>query len=431
MTSDRQAFQASTLLSAVRSRRTLWKAWFKVYPRAKYSPHDATRKAARAFKSNPATNIESLQSRLSRQSFLFSPQRGVAKKRAGKTPRPVIVSPLENRIVQRAILDVLQCPPERLKAQLAPVSRVLETPTSVGGLPGKGVPEAVNLITGAIQAGATHYIRSDIKDFFGAIPKEKVIEFIRATTKDDAFTDFFEAALQVELANESEIREWLSLFPRGDIGVPQGSALSALCANILLREFDRDTNSADSTTVRYIDDFVVLANTEQAANAAYSRGKKIMESLGLSLHDPLQHSEKASIGEVSKGFEFLSYRFMGKEVSASKAARGKLEGMVRQEIKDAKKTIMENLNAPRRTSEKYIQVLSRLDRKIRGWADSFAYSTRRLEFAQLDDKIFEMLDEFSVWFYRKTKNLDKKSRRRALGIALVTDAENKGTIRES
>lgn len=430
MTSDTQAFRNSALLAAVRSRRILWKAWFKVYPRAKHSANDATRKAARAFKSNPATNIESLQRRLSRQTFVFSPQRGVAKRRAGKSPRPVVVSPLENRIVQRAILEVLQCPPERLRKQLDPIKRVLDTHTSVGGLPGKGVPEAVNLIAGAIGAGATHYIRSDIRDFFSAIPKRRVIEFIRATTADDAFTDFFESALQVELENEADLRSWIELFPLGDMGVPQGSALSALCANILLREFDRATNTASLTTVRYIDDFVILAHSKDVANAAYLRGKSIMESLGLALHDPLQSSAKASSGQISNGFEFLSYRFVGREISASKSARAKLEGMVRQDIKDAKRTIQKDLSLPRRASEKYIQVLTRLDRRVRGWADSFSYSTRRVEFAQLDDKIDEILGDFSVWFHRQTKNLDKKSQRRALGIALVTDAEVTNIVRK-
>ena len=109
---------------------------------------------------------------------------------------------------------------------------IIDQPTSVGCLPGRGVPDAVELITKAIAGGAKWYVRSDLKDFFSHIPKPQIRKFLNKNISDSAFVSLFMRALETELANEDAVREDLDLFPLGDEGVPQGSALSALCANI-------------------------------------------------------------------------------------------------------------------------------------------------------------------------------------------------------
>ena len=134
---------------------------------------------------------------------------------------------------------------------------------------------------------------------------------MRQATKDDEFVDLVREGLKAELANANDpsVRVWLSLFPDGEVGVPQGSSLSAFSAYYVLREFDQRLNGRGVTTVRYIDDFVILGPSEASVARAWRTGEAILKSMRLEVHRPTPGGAKASLGRVSDGFDFLSYRW--------------------------------------------------------------------------------------------------------------------------
>jgi len=70
---------------------------------------------------------------------------------------------VRNRVVQRAILDVLQRDPR--------ITVLLRTKHSFGGIEGRGIVHAMREVAKAVSAGHVHYYRSDIRDFFTAIPQ--------------------------------------------------------------------------------------------------------------------------------------------------------------------------------------------------------------------------------------------------------------------
>src|SRR5262249_44836043 len=151
---------------------------------------------------------------------------------------------------------------------------------------------------------------------------------------DEPFVDLFMNALSTELENEEEVRELIHLFPMGNIGVPQGSALSALCANIVLSEFDADLNSRGICTIRYLDDFVILGQTKHAVLKAWDRAKVFLEELGMECHDPRERTGKAAMGKVADGFDFLSFHIQSNEFYPTAKARAgflhDLENTIRQ-----------------------------------------------------------------------------------------------------
>src|SRR5437868_12477402 len=87
---------------------------------------------------------------------------------------------------------------------------------------------------------------------FTRIPLAEVNEFIARAAPDPRFASIFKAALTTNLANKAELEErtHFKLFPSEDVGVAQGSALSALAANIALREFDTQMNDRGIVCVR-------------------------------------------------------------------------------------------------------------------------------------------------------------------------------------
>ncbi len=73
---------------------------------------------------------------------------GHSREGKGKGKRPLVIAPIEDRIVQRAILDVLQ-----EATELTEVQAVLATPTSIGGIRGRGVEHAIKIIELAYNDG--------------------------------------------------------------------------------------------------------------------------------------------------------------------------------------------------------------------------------------------------------------------------------------
>ena len=226
MMSPTQHNRHNVLLERTTSRRALNKAWLNVKSRVSHSKDTEARAAAASFSEDVDRSIAALQRQLRSGGFIFEPQRGMLKrKRANpgeprKEPRPIVVAPVLSRIVQRAILDTCQCEEKKIVRRLGALPTVIATPTSVGGLPGRGVREAISLISQEIAGGARWFVRSDIKRFFQTIPKQQIKGFLLKNIAEGLFVDLFMRALHTELANESEVSDLIHLFPIGQIGVP-------------------------------------------------------------------------------------------------------------------------------------------------------------------------------------------------------------------
>lgn len=417
----------NALFEHTTSRRALTRAWLHVQARLRESRDTTCTAAAAVFAQDVERSIWQLQRELRAGSFVFAPQRGFLKGKGPSTGtnrsnlRPIVVAPVRNRIVQRAILDTCQTTDPRLLSRLGKLPAMIATPTSVGGLPGRGVPETLALISKAIGEGATWFVRSDIRSFFQRVPKPLVESRLRDNVRDERFVGLFMEALSTELANEEEVRQLLHLFPIGDIGVPQGSALSALCANMVLASFDIELNSRGICTIRYLDDFVILGPTKKSVWKAWQNAQDILRILGMECHDPCAGTSKASFGEIAQGFEYLSFHIDGRHIYPTASARREFLRDLRNTVSRAKREIVEGADASRRAEPRYIQSLSLLDRKIRGWGDAFSSTTFRLALAQLDAQIETLLSEYTRWFKARYRHSGSIQRRRLLGIAALID----------
>jgi RNA-directed DNA polymerase len=422
------------LFDRVTSRAVLESAWIYVRPRLEKSKDAKIRRDASEFGAKTRQSITALQRSLRDRSFKFDPQIGFPKKRKSefgqpkKDPRPIVIAPGKNRIVQRAILEVCQSEDRAVRRRLGALARVLECQTSVGGLPGRGVPDALIKIRGAIGGGATWFVRSDLKGFFQAVPKSAVEEFLRANVQDAAFNELFMEALKTELENEDEIRKLLHLFPRGDVGVPQGSALSALCANIVLSQFDTDFNSRGITTIRYLDDFVILGKGKRSTEGAFRSAEKLLKKLGFECHDPFNKgSKKAAAGAIENGLQFLSFDISPRRIAPSREARSEFLKDIDEAIDKGMINVDGSGDLARRAQPRYVQAEHLLDKKIRGWGDAFSATTDRLVFSQLDSELDEKLAKFRRWFRRQLENSNAQQKRRLSGIALLSDTPTKSS----
>jgi hypothetical protein len=277
---------------------TLRAAWDHVRRSAEASTAAAIRDEARRFAQDADARLAVIARDLRDERFVFAPARGIARPRAGKRPRPIVLAPIGSRVVTRALLEALSAVP-------AVADACLGAPTSFGGLPGRGVEQAIAAALAAVQGGAAFHVRSDIAEFFRAIPRERALASITGAAGDARLTRLVEQATRTELANLDELGEDGALFPDARIGVAQGNSLSTLLGNVLLGGFDQAMNGRGITCLRYVDDVLFLGPRAAPVKKAFAAATVCLADLGLRAYDPVREPGKAAMGHVAAGVEWL------------------------------------------------------------------------------------------------------------------------------
>ncbi len=98
---------------------------------------------------------------------------------------------------------------------------------------------------------------------------------------------------------------WLEGFCEEDRGIPQGSPISPLLANLYLSDIDTALGRKGIRLVRFADDFVLLCASEAAAKAALDHINGLLVERGLRLHP-----DKTRIVPFDKAFSFLGNLFV-------------------------------------------------------------------------------------------------------------------------
>ncbi|SFO81492.1 Reverse transcriptase (RNA-dependent DNA polymerase) [Bradyrhizobium sp. Ghvi] len=424
------------LYKMVRSRSVLHPAWAVVRASGLASLSPETFRRTKSFDANWLSNVERLARQLRNQSFTFENEIGVAlpKGRGKLGRRPLVVAPIENRIVRRAILDVLQgdsssdVDARRRWTGIPSVRAIMETPTSVGGIQSRGVPLGLSLIDNAVRNGYHWFIRSDIRDFFTRIPIADVVDFVRKATSDDAFCNLFAQALATNLANKQELEErnHFTLFPSTEVGVAQGSALSALAGNIVLREFDTAMNGRGLICVRYIDDFILLGRTEAKVVAAFKSAQDRLRKLGMTCYDPSDPAAlrdgKVDQGNIHAGTDVLGYRISARSLQPSNKAQDALLTKLDEIIGQAR-AAMQGAAKGKVSSQVYLyhQAMVMMNRVTWGWSQSFKYTNAQHVLQNLDDRIDAKIAELRRIANSWTNGGSPLTRRRVAGFHLLQD----------
>ncbi|KZK90912.1 Ribonuclease HI [Pseudovibrio sp. Ad5] len=400
--------------------RTLFKAWQKIKSNGLRSSLDETREAIELFDRDSIGNLRAIQKRLRSKSFSFEPQHGVTLGKSSGGKRGIVMASASNRIVERALLDTLQAKSKFVKS-------VNNQPTSVGGVPDRSVPHGLKLIDQAFSEGLIYFVRSDISGFFDGIPRDLVLEQIARQVHDAEFIDLLDQASTVVLGNEANLGEDRKIFPTGYDGVAQGSPLSPLFGNILLNQFDQQFNERGVICIRFIDDFVIMSNSEGKSRKAFLSAQKRLKELGLDCHDPFSgkaSQEKAQHGNAQQGgFSFLGYDCIPGLFQPNKKARNSLIAKISDRIKvgkDAINTVRQRQNSFAARS-RYSQTLTVIDSVLRGWGEAFAYGNNPQILNILDKQVDEQLTAFRAWYFRQYRSLNSQDRRRTTGVGLLCD----------
>ncbi|QGZ35671.1 reverse transcriptase domain-containing protein [Stappia indica] len=433
---------AKTLFEEVRSEQNIFSAWRHVKRSALTSGNADIRGKASEFEHAHQRHLRRIIGQLRTGKLSFDPVEGVLKDKrkrlaAGKDPRPIAISTIQNRVVQRAILQVLQPrqarnlrdPNTRYETvrddRLGRINDVNRSKYGVGGLiyPHGGVRPAIETIMTAIDGGAGLYFQSDIRAFFTKIPTDKVVSFVQRETGDEAFVALFSKALEVHLGNEDELVGYTHLFPKGGIGVAQGSSLSAFAGNVLLYDMDQKLNTMGVTAVRYIDDILMVGADQASIDAAKTHAEKTLTDFGFGLYNPADGPDKAAQGECSKSINFLGCTLQPKRCVPSAKSIDNMKEGVRETLASSKAAIKEALTKGTPLNSKHSQsaTLDSLGKRIYGWQKSFSFCNQRQPFEHLDDYIAKQVADYHGVIVRQLGKADHRVKAMILGVPSTAD----------
>ncbi|WP_375292903.1 CRISPR-associated endonuclease Cas1 [Dietzia sp. SYD-A1] len=219
------------------------------------------------------------------------PLRRVDIPKASGGLRHLEIPSLLDRVAERAILSVL-----------SPLVDPDLQPDSYGGRPGLGVDNAISAVSEQVDDGAEWVVRTDLADCFASIPHSGVLECLRPYL-DDPELDAIMTHL-LERGGDG----------RADRGLPQGSPLSPLLANLYLDRLDRTLWDHGVHIVRYLDDICATAPSREEACRILEVLDAEARVRGLTLS-----RDKTAVQHISDGTVFLG-RPLGGQAHAPRTA---------------------------------------------------------------------------------------------------------------
>lgn len=286
-------------------------------------------------------------------------------KPGSKEQRPLGVPTVRDRVVQTALLDVLE-----------PIFDITFSEESYGFRHGRGCHHALERVESLLGAGNVHVVDADLKSYFDTISKPRLMARIREKVSDSRVLRLVEMFLEQGVLDG--LKEWTPVA-----GTPQGAVLSPLLANIYLNPLDHLLAGAGFAMVRYADDFVILCKTREDAERALAMVQQWVDENELTLHP----TKTRIVDARTEGFEFLGYHFRGKLRLPREKSLKKLKDAIRVKTKRCNGQCMP-------------YVCARLSSHLRGW---FAY------FRHCQWSVFPSLDG---WIRGRLRSILRKRQKR-------------------
>ena len=328
-----------SLMDKVAALRTLQAAWKRVQANA--GSHGADGMSVRSFAANAERYLAELGQALRDGSYRPEPVRRVEIPKSSGGKRPLGIPTVKDRVVQAA-----------LKLVIEPIFEHEFDAASWGFRPRRGAKDALREVDGMLNEGQVWVVDADLQSYFDSIDHQRLLALVKRRISDGRILGLIERFLHQEVLHE--LQRWIPTS-----GTPQGAVISPLLANVYLHELDVRMRAGGWRLVRYADDFVVLCNTQEQAQAALEAIRSWTAEVGLTLHPDKTHVGNCML--AGQGFDFLGYRFEAGRRWVRRKSLMALRDRIRQ--------------CTRRTSGDSLQrIVALLNPVLRGWFGYFKHA---------------------------------------------------------
>src|SRR5499427_1350012 len=262
------------------------------------------------YEANLGRNLEDLHDRVHRGAYRALPSRRVYIPKPDGRQRPLAVAALEDKIVQRAVVALLNAIYEEDFLGF-----------SYGFRPGRGTHDALDALCVGIHSRKVSWILdADIRSFFDTVSQEWLIRFVEHRIGDRRIIRLIRKWLKAGVLEDGVVSV-------SDKGTGQGSVISPLLANIYLHytldlwvERRRREATGDVIIVRYADDFIIGFQHEHEARRFLDEMRKRLGGFALSRHPEktrliefgrfaAERRERRGLGRPET-FNFLGFTFI-------------------------------------------------------------------------------------------------------------------------
>ncbi len=303
----------------------------------------------RHYGENLERNLQDLSERLKRGAYRAKPVRRAYIPKADGRQRPLGIPALEDKIVQRAVVDVLNA-----------IYEVDFLGFSYGFRPQRSPHQALDALAVAIHRKKVNWILdADIRAFFDTLNHGWLVKFIEHRVADRRVVRLIQKWLNAGVLEEGKRIQ-------SEVGTVQGGSVSPLLANIYLhyvfdlwvQQWRQKQTDGDVIAVRFADDFVVGFQHRSDAERFLTELRERFQKFGLELHPDKTRliefgryadSNRQNRGDGKPG----TFNFLGFTHSCGKTRRGQfivLRQTMRQrwqaKLKDVKTELRKRLHDP-------------------------------------------------------------------------------------
>ncbi|NIA31116.1 MAG: group II intron reverse transcriptase/maturase, partial [Actinobacteria bacterium] len=336
---------SDSLFNSILSDPVLHTAWTHV--RANAGAPGIDRVSVEDFEENLQDSLNLLKSALVDGSYQPLALKTFTIKKESGSERILHIPAVRDRIVEQAIVQVLQ-----------PVYEKIFHNCSYAYRPGRSAHKALERVQRNLKRGREWILNLDIENFFDSVDRDLLMHIVQEKVKDNKLLAVIRTCLDSFSGQDSK-------------GIAQGLPLSPLLSNVYLHKLDDRLIRAQWNYIRYSDNILVLDKTEEDVKTAFAWIREELAKLKLT-----HNEEKTEIVPLSKGFSFLGFHFDEKGKRPDDTALHRLNRRVGGLLGKA----FEYTES---------QMREKLDAILRGWLNYFKIKIKDKKqlFAQLDETL--------------------------------------------